>query len=195
MRLRQVIYNLMSNATKFTHIGSVKLHVLGDSDGLTISVEDTGIGIPEEAQPTIFEAFTQSDSSITRKYGGTGLGLSIVHKMISDMGGHITLLSQVNLGSKFVIQIPMDSQLKERQEIETFPMQPMSTKQLHLLIAEDNRVNAMVLGKLCKDLGYTTEVAVDGEKAVIAVQNKHYDLILMDHHMPNMTGLEATRVI
>lgn len=196
-RLRQIIYNLVSNAAKFTQHGEVVFNLGFDSGELKIEVIDTGIGIPIESQPSIFDPFVQSDSGISRQYGGTGLGLAIVDKLVAGMNGTKGFDSCEGEGSHFWVKIPLESRLavmetKQSADAEITQSPPQS---LNVLIAEDNKVNAMVAKKLCKDLGHTCEVAVDGQKAVERVKQQSFDLILMDHHMPNMTGLEATKVI
>ncbi|MGL6316367.1 ATP-binding protein [Vibrio sp. WXL103] len=196
-RLRQVIYNLVSNAAKFTHQGEVVFNLSLDADHLKVEVIDTGVGIPLRSQPTIFDPFVQSDSSISREYGGTGLGLAIVDKMVEGMNGTKGFDSDEGEGSHFWVSIPIESRVAAAKQptLDSQRVVQEESGTLHILIAEDNKVNAMVAKKLCKDLGYTSEVAVDGEKAVELVKQRSFDLILMDHHMPNMTGLEATKVI
>ena len=194
-RLKQVVFNLMSNALKFTHDGgNVTLQAYYKEKLLHVAVIDTGIGIAKENQKKIFEAFSQEDASITRKFGGTGLGLSISLRLINLMGGEIKLESEVGKGSKFYFDIPVDvcsikvdeSSIEENGDTQI---------QGHVLIVEDNKTNQMLLGMLLDDYGITYDIANDGAEGVLKFKQTKYDAILMDENMPIMNGIEATKII
>ncbi|WP_394252131.1 CHASE3 domain-containing protein [Vibrio profundi] len=198
-RLRQILLNLGSNAIKFTGIGHVLFHVTLDKEKsrLFISVNDTGIGIPKEKQAHIFNAFEQADTSTTRQFGGTGLGLTIVSKLIELMHGTITLKSAEGLGAHFLIELPIV--WCEPKQIQAPTLSPpeivAKTQNLHVLLVEDNEVNAIVAKRFCENLGHTVTLAKNGKIATELVQKSQFDLILMDNHMPEMNGVEATHYL
>ena len=206
MRLRQMLSNYVGNAIKFTRQGQVRLAVgdISDAAGqhlLEFSVSDSGIGIPDDKQVLLFQPFTQADSSTTRHFGGTGLGLSIVARLAELMGGHVGLDSQEGVGSRFWFRIPATlppTDLAPSQHPASALASPDCIGALsgHLLVAEDNPVNRMVIGALLETLGLKTDFVEDGQAALGAViQDKRHDLILMDVQMPVMDGREATRRI
>ncbi|MFN3998390.1 ATP-binding protein [Algoriphagus sp.] len=196
-RLSQIMNNLITNALKFTNEGNVdvRIELLGQVRNkvkVYFEVKDSGIGIAPEHQEKIFDDFDQVKPTFSTKYGGTGLGLSITRKLLSLMGGKISLDSQVGKGSKFFFELEFDVE-EEKQKI---PMkvdnQTPSFNGLHLLMAEDNDVNALVLGKIIKKWGYTYERVHNGQEAVEAARIGKFDCILMDIQMPVMDGFEAT---
>jgi len=196
-RLSQILNNLITNALKFTNEGSVdvKIEFLGQIRNrvkVYFEVKDTGIGIALEHQEKIFNDFDQVKPTFSSKYGGTGLGLSITRKLLNLMGGKIRLDSQVGMGSKFYFELEFD--LAEAEKITPLNgiTQTPSFEGLHLLMAEDNEVNALVLGKIIKKWGFTFERVHNGKEAVEAARNGKYDCILMDIQMPVMDGFEAT---
>jgi hypothetical protein len=200
--LRQVLTNLLSNALKFTHVGEIRLEVrrvsgpMGDS--VRYAVHDTGIGIPTDRQTQVFEAFTQADGSITRRYGGTGLGLTISSRLAQLMGGHMGLESEVGRGSEFFIVLPLrleDGEAGPEAPDEAQPSQAASTRVLNILLAEDNPINQKIASLMLERAGHRVRVADDGEAALAALADERFDLILMDMQMPGMGGLEATRLI
>ena len=206
-RLRQIVWNLLSNAIKFTEKGGIKLSIQasrenGDAKSndfdISISIRDTGIGIPVNKQQTIFDDFQQADGSITREYGGTGLGLTIVTKLAELMNGSVSLNSVENEGSEFVVefkaQVGDANMLNYGMSSNELGLQ-LTCKPLFILIAEDQPVNAMVAKALLKHMGHRVEVKVNGALALAAVKEGSYDLILMDNHMPKMSGIEVTRQI
>ena len=198
-RVRQILFNLAGNAVKFTGDGHVLIRTELDEQKrcLLISVNDTGIGIPGDKQGCIFNSFEQADTSTTRKFGGTGLGLAIVKKLTELMSGEIKLKSVESIGTQFVVELPIPWIEKELPATQNTPVkqQRESKRHLHILLAEDNRVNAIVAKGFCEKLGHTVEIAENGLIATKKAQEHQYDLILMDNHMPEMSGVEATRFI
>ena len=207
-RLRQVLTNLVANAVKFTLKGEINIDVhmaedLGKSVKLHFSVRDTGIGIPEDKKGTIFESFTQADSSTTRKYGGTGLGTSISKQLAELMGGEIGLESKVGKGSTFWFTAVFSKQTIERgirikKEEKPVIGQTLIGKQrrsLKVLLVEDYPTNQQVAMSHLKAAGYHVDLAENGLAALELYRKNHYHLILMDIQMPVMDGYEATREI
>lgn len=206
-KLRQIVINLVSNAIKFSHKGSVfvsaklKKPVTDSSspNSLVIAVKDTGIGIEPERLSHIFDKFTQSDSSITRKYGGTGLGLSIAKELAQLLGGDIKVVSTVGEGSCFTVtaevqarSLPGNSQSEFDQGAKGSKSVP---KGLRVLLAEDNAINAVVAQALLEQLKCNVEHVDNGLKAASRVEEGGIDVVFMDVHMPVMDGIEATRRI
>ncbi|EJG0416297.1 TPA: ATP-binding protein [Vibrio parahaemolyticus] len=196
-RLRQILFNLAGNAVKFTNEGHVLIRTELNSEDkqLLIIVSDTGIGIAPDKQGRVFNSFEQADSSTTRRFGGTGLGLAIVKKLTELMGGVITLKSVEGVGTQFIVTLPIPWNESEKPSPQHTPVQTRSTQNLRILLAEDNRVNALVAKGFCEKLGHTVDVAENGLVAVEKARDNDYDLILMDNHMPEMNGVEATRFI
>ena len=201
-RLRQILFNLLGNALKFTDHGRVILRygaeMLPAGDVLLkFEVEDSGIGISAEALPTLFNRFTQVDSSTTRRYGGTGLGLAISHDLAKLMGGDIGARSAPGQGSTFWFTIhcrPAEQTKAPEPESTSGPAHTAITG-LRILVAEDHRVNQMVIGKFLEKSGHRTTIVADGLQAVEAAATGQYDLVLMDIQMPELDGEEATRRI
>ncbi|HDM8204232.1 TPA: response regulator [Vibrio harveyi] len=198
-RIRQILFNLAGNAVKFTGDGHVLIRAELDEQRkrLLLSVNDTGIGIPEDKQGRIFNSFEQADTSTTRKFGGTGLGLAIVKKLTELMSGEIKLKSVESIGTQFLVDLPIPWVEKEQSAMPNTKaeQQQENKRNLHILLAEDNRVNAIVAKGFCEKLGHTVEIAENGLIATKKAQENQYDLILMDNHMPEMNGVEATRFI
>lgn len=198
VRLRQVVTNLVGNAIKFTHEGSVTIQASWDAGMLKVSVRDTGIGIAPHRQTSIFETFTQADNSTSRMYGGTGLGLSITQSLVHLMEGHMTLSSRIGEGSEFGFVVPAEECSPEIQmAFGTVERREGDEAVLHgrVLLAEDNEVNVLVAQTLLEDLGLTVDIAANGEEAIERALKAPYDVILMDLHMPLVDGAEATRLI
>ena len=205
-RLRQILLNLVGNAVKFTEQGSIKviLSTLPRTDGsedLRIAVHDTGIGISASKAKSLFESFTQADSSTTRRFGGTGLGLSISRKLVKLMGGTIACRPGLRGGSVFWIEIPV-----EPAEALPLPDRPIEgaaadrpslhpAREVRVLVVEDNQVNEMVARRMLEKLGCDVTVVRDGAEAVAATLDHSFDVIFMDCQMPVMDGYEATRII
>lgn len=196
-RLSQVLNNLITNALKFTGEGEVDLKVnLVEEDKNLVKVhfevQDTGIGIAQENQQKIFNDFDQVKPTFSTKYGGTGLGLSITRKLLNLMGGQIALESEVGKGSRFFFTLEFEkdtSLVSEKPPINGTAISPTT---LHLLMAEDNDVNALVLGKIIKKWGFTYDRVLNGQEAIDQFSNIPYDCVLMDIQMPVMDGFEAT---
>jgi PAS domain S-box-containing protein len=203
VRLRQVLLNIAGNAVKFTDRGHVDIDVtvpraLGDHAVVRFEIIDTGVGIDQDAQPTLFQKFTQADVSISRRFGGTGLGLAIAKQLVELMGGSIAFSSAVGEGSLFCFEIPL-------QRVEAPPAKtpeaaaPDSAsgpkRALDVLIAEDNKVNQRVAQLIVSHAGHRVDLADDGCQAVDAARAKDYDVILMDLQMPELDGIAAAKEI
>jgi signal transduction histidine kinase/DNA-binding NarL/FixJ family response regulator len=202
-RLRQIVSNLVSNAIKFTQTGSVRVEIseqiTSDNDHfLLFNVIDTGMGIPAEKQKTIFEKFTQVDSTLSRNYEGTGLGLAICNELAEHMGGEIGVKSIEGEGSSFRFFIPVERLADEVTEAP-YPVgekpTPSTKRAMRILVAEDNRTNRMVIKAILAPTNADIVFAEDGAQAVELWQTEEFDLVLMDIQMPNMNGVEATLAI
>jgi len=194
LRIKQVLANLISNAIKFTEANkNIYLTIRYDAGQLFCSVKDEGIGISEEALKHIFEAFSQAESSTTRKYGGTGLGLAISSKLISMLGGELKVTSTLGQGSCFFFQIPVEvTGLKQETEEKYASNTQLQGK---ILLVEDNKTNQMLMSAIIQKQGLAFDIAEDGQQAVEAIKSHRYDLVLMDENMPVMNGIEATKRI
>lgn len=202
LRLRQVLTNLLSNALKFTEQGSIQILVTlfestADSHLVRFEVQDSGIGIPEEALPSIFEHFTQADTSTTRRFGGTGLGLAIARQLTELMGGTIGVESVPGRGSCFwfsarmaVCEVPQYGVPDRRSEE---PSAVWSERCAKVLVVEDSEVNREVCSELLRCLGYTVVLVSNGQEALELLKREQFDIVLMDCQMPVMDGFEATR--
>lgn len=204
-RLRQVLLNLTGNAIKFTHSGEVRIEAYLQDQRLQVSISDTGIGIPESKQKVIFEPFTQSDVSTSRKYGGTGLGLTICRQLVEKMGGVIRLESTVGKGSVFHISWPFERVLTgDQQTNESSPInsphtstenRPITDRVHRILLADDAPENQIILKAFLKKMPWLVDIAKDGAEALLKFTQGHYDLVLMDVEMPIMDGYAATQAI
>lgn len=207
VRLRQILFNLVGNAIKFTERGGVTVAVSLqqqlqnslDTLGLQWSVQDTGIGLTPEQQTHLFKAYTQADTSIAGRFGGTGLGLMICRQLVELMGGTITVNSVVGQGSTFAYTTDLLPAIRrDAGRVSLAVDQRCSGEQvgpLHVLVADDNEVNQVVACKFLQKLGCQVEVARTGREAVEAIGRTTYDVILMDCEMPEVDGYEATREI
>ena len=204
LRLKQILYNLVGNAIKFTSKGEIRVRVQllerhDDKAQLCFSVSDTGIGVKQEALEKIFAPFAQADTSVSRRFGGTGLGLSICSRLVHQMGGEITVESQEGKGSTFSVTLPflINSQPAPQQETLT----PDRSKSLwdgpplRILLADDSETNCMMLSLLLSRYGHTVTQANDGGELLHHWQKGEFDVALMDIQMPVMDGMETTRLI
>lgn len=196
VRIRQILMNLLSNAIKFTQDGyvNVRVKIQEPTDvqhRLRIEVKDSGIGIAEDKQRKLFNAFTQADGSTTREYGGSGLGLSIVRQLVILMQGRIGVISAPGEGSTFWVELNFSRAEKKQQ-----PAAKNNALTGHILLVEDNPVNQMIAKKMLEKLSLSYQLAENGEQAVQLMQAPHdFDLVLMDCQMPVMDGYMATRLI
>lgn len=203
VRLNQILINLISNALKFTHQGSIKISVTLDQIKdekdyyLRFEIKDTGIGIPKSKLKTIFESFSQADASVTRKYGGTGLGLTIVRQLVQLQHGTIKVSSEENEGSTFTVVMPYKIGIKDLQinKDRRSLNKSLQLKNASILLVEDNDINRLYAGSILKMWGCPFDTAENGEVALEKYKNNHFDLILMDIQMPVMDGFETTKVI
>lgn len=204
-RFRQILSNLLSNAVKFTERGEVVLtaaakHRADHGVFLSVEVRDTGIGIESSHLERLFEPFTQGDSSTTRRFGGTGLGLAISRRLTDLMGGKIEVASSPGEGSVFTVTLPFgighSKHIPEKPFGGRVPITLIADAHpLRILLAEDNLHNQKVCALVLQKLGYRLDIANNGKEAVEAVLARPYDVILMDMEMPEMDGLDATRMI
>ncbi|MFZ6052463.1 response regulator [Halocola ammonii] len=196
-KFRQIATNLMRNAYKFTSTGSVSVSLnatkKADNLDLELEVSDTGIGIPNEEQRSIFERFTQVDSGVGRKYEGTGLGLSITRQLLDLLGGSITVESQVGEGAEFKVKVSYDLAEDEVTESRaSMNSQKNEFPGTKMLIAEDNQMNIFILKQTLEMMKIEIATVTNGREAIEAVEKEDFDLILMDVHMPDVDGFTAT---
>ncbi|MDH3330328.1 MAG: ATP-binding protein, partial [Desulfobulbaceae bacterium] len=201
-RLMQVLYNLVGNGLKFTERGSVIVHLSLDGENIQeqmrtlFEVTDTGIGIKPDKQETIFEAFTQADTSHSRRYGGTGLGLPISKRFVELMGGELRLESQSGIGSRFWFSLPLREVCplpeKKQEDISSPLVQLVKKPQpFKILLAEDNFINTTLAVSLLECAGYEVTAVMNGKDAVQKFKDESFDIILMDVQMPDIDGYEA----
>jgi PAS domain S-box-containing protein len=195
-RLRQILMNLIGNAIKFTSKGDIQIRAYQKNHYTRFEIIDSGIGIPDSSIKNMFKAFTQVDSSTTRKFGGTGLGLSICRELVHAMDGEIGVTSQEGTGSTFWFEIPLPEDHSSSLKVQvTKATLSASTKKLRVLIAEDNAVNSLIARKMAEKLGHKVTLAGNGKEAIDALNLAPYDVVLMDCQMPEMDGFEATHMI
>jgi signal transduction histidine kinase/ActR/RegA family two-component response regulator len=204
LKLSQILINLLGNAIKFTKDGDIWVRVIEVSHNkkdyrLHFEIEDNGIGITQEKQDNMFESFSQGSVQINRKYGGTGLGLSIVKGLIQILKGKISLKSELGKGTTFTFEIPLTYSepkkvvTKVSEHSKNFKKLDLSS--IKILVVEDNKINQMITKKILNKMGLLCEVVDNGEDAVEKVRNTEYGVVLMDIHMPGISGLEATKRI
>ncbi|MBF0225278.1 MAG: response regulator [Desulfobacterales bacterium] len=208
-RIRQVLANLISNAIKFTDMGSIDLKVEEESYSephqkhqttlVKFSVIDTGSGIPSDKLDIIFERFSQVDESSSKKHGGTGLGLNICKKLVELMGGSINVSSEIGIGSTFSFVLPLKIYSEKKQDIETniphTSFEQLKLEPLDILLAEDSKFNRFIVIEYLKIFPVKIHIALNGKEALEKFKNEKFDMIFMDIQMPVMDGYEATREI
>ncbi len=203
-RLKQVLTNLLSNAIKFTGPGgtiSLKIYLAARKDetvSIRFTVKDSGIGIPDEKLKTVFERFEQADLATTRKYGGTGLGLSIVKHLVTLQNGEVSVKSKINEGSEFSVMIPYTINAFADQEqfsVQNYTIKTSYNKNARILIAEDNRMNQLLLKYLFQQWGIVFTLAKDGEEAIQLIEKNEYDIVLLDIQMPLIDGFGVVKWI
>ena len=207
-RIQQILFNLISNAIKFTDQGEIRVSVSAQSDGrggtaLAFDITDSGIGIPEDERKTLFEPYRQGKRALDGHHGGTGLGLHICRELVRRMNGDIGVESAPGSGSRFWFSVPVAPAEAEEAPPDTadnarpgaVQNRQAEGRALRLLVAEDNLINQRLIGALLDSWGYDYRIVSDGREAVDAVVDGDFDLVLMDTRMPTMTGLEASRAI
>jgi two-component system sensor histidine kinase/response regulator len=212
-RVRQVLLNLVGNALKFTEKGEVGIRVVVDAIEEKASivhfiVSDSGVGIAPEKLDMIFDSFNQADASTTRQFGGTGLGLTISRCLVQMMGGRVWVESELGAGSRFHFTVRLITETNSAAVTQALasPAVPLVTRHslrdkgeflrsLRILLAEDNRVNQKIAIRLLEKRGHHAVLAANGKEALEALVQASFDLVLMDVHMPDMDGIEATKAI
>ena len=208
LKISQILINLIGNSIKFTKDGDIWIRVYKIEQKDTIytlrfEVEDNGIGISEEKQENMFESFSQGSIQINRKYGGTGLGLSIVKGLIDILKGKIFVKSELGKGTTFYFEIPLEYSEKKEADTETAEKKPSLLKKtedldlanVKILVVEDNKINQMITKKILTKMELKCDIVDNGEAAVDMIKNNKYDIILMDIHMPGISGIEATKIV
>ncbi|HCU84989.1 ATP-binding protein [Methylophilus sp. UBA6697] len=209
--IEQVLTNLIANAIKFTQHGGVDVVVSvvqghADMSKLSFRIRDTGIGIKSDALPLIFDSFTQADSSITRRYGGTGLGTSIAKQLVEVMGGKISVASQENVGTTFVVSLPLthavapapqavnEINLDGQSNVVPLSSHTKFRKKIRVLIADDNVVNRLILNETLQRMHCVVKAVDNGDAALDALEHHQFDLMILDYNMPEMNGLEVFNI-
>ncbi len=203
IKISQILMNLIGNSIKFTKDGDIWVRAKmidndGDNYNIKFEVEDNGIGITKEKQEHLFESFSQGSIQINRKYGGTGLGLSIVKGLIDILKGKIYLKSELEKGTTFFFELPL---LHSQEEIKVKKINyfkdvnEIELSNIKILVVEDNKINQMITKKILNKMKLNCDVVDNGEDAVDKVKTEHYDVVLMDIHMPGISGIEATKMI
>ena len=200
-RLRQILFNLIGNAFKFTEQGSIRIEASSldapDPDRVWVffSVSDTGIGIPEDKLDEIFEAFTQVDGSLSRKHHGAGLGLPIVKRLVNLMEGRVGIESTPGHGTTVTFSALLGRTQEETAQKPLAPSRTENLRSLHLLVAEDERINQIVIRRLLEKMGHTVVCVDTGAHVLPALERESFDAILMDIQMPGVNGIEAARLV
>jgi len=192
-RLRQILQNLLSNAVKFTAAGEVRLTVAPVAGGVEFTVADTGPGLDEETQGRLFQGFTQADSTIARRFGGTGLGLAISRELARLMGGDVTVESRLGQGARFALRLPLEA--VEAQATTDNHDDAALERSLQVLVVDDNPTNQEVARALLGAIGVTVTTASSGEEGLATLAAAEFDVVLMDIHMPGISGIETLAAI
>lgn len=200
-RVKQIVFNLLSNAIKFTPKGNVTLRFRWQEalqpSALVIEVIDSGVGIPDDKVQTILQPFVQADNTITRDYGGTGLGLAIVNKLAEKMNGTLEINSRVGYGSQFTVTLPLESYLEQNKDVTNLEYHSKledidwrAPNNSRILLVDDNKVNLIVGKKWCEKLGFEVDVANGHKQALELLTANDYLCLLVDNHMPKVSGVE-----
>ena len=203
LKISQILINLIGNAIKFTKDGDIwvrvsKIHQSGNDYNIRFEIEDNGIGITKEKQEHMFDSFSQGSIQINRKYGGTGLGLSIVKGLIEILNGKIYLKSELGKGSTFFFEIPLtyaEEIAKVKANDYSKDINELDLTNIKILIVEDNKINQMITKKILNKMNLKCDIVDNGEEAVSKIKENNYDVVLMDIHMPGISGIEATKII
>ena len=205
LKISQILINLIGNSIKFTKDGDIWIRVYkieeeGKTYTLRFEIEDNGIGISQEKQDHMFESFSQGSIQINRKYGGTGLGLSIVKGLIDILKGKIYVKSELEKGTTFYFEIPLEhTNIKEAEEktVAYFDgnASDLDLSKVKILVVEDNKINQMITKKILTKMDLKCDIIDNGEDAVEMIKNNNYNIILMDIHMPGISGIEATKIV
>ena len=204
LKISQILINLIGNSIKFTKDGDIwirvyKIEEKGNVHTLRFEVEDNGIGISQEKQDNMFESFSQGSIQINRKYGGTGLGLSIVKGLIEILKGDIYLKSELGKGSTFYFEIPLEfttvKEAKEKKATYFKEVNKLDLNNVKILVVEDNKINQMITKKILTKMNLKCDIVDNGEEAVDMIKTNDYNIILMDIHMPGISGIEATKIV
>mgnify|MGYP002712947208 CR=1 FL=1 len=203
VKISQILMNLIGNSIKFTKDGHIWVRVIKidnnkDDYNIRFEVEDDGIGISEEKQEHLFESFSQGSIQINRKYGGTGLGLSIVKGLIDLLKGKIYLKSELGRGTTFFFELPLKmshEEIKDKKATYFREVNDIELSNIKILVVEDNKINQMITKKILSKMKLNCDIVDNGEDAVDKVKNNTYDVVLMDIHMPGISGIEATKMI
>ncbi len=192
-RIRQIVQNLVGNALKFTERGAIRVHLRADGDGrFELAVADSGPGIHPDQQERLFEPFVQADGSIARRYGGTGLGLTICRRLAWALGGDISVASSPGEGATFTVSVVLPpGAMGEARPASAAP----SSRPLSVLLVDDEPINRLVIGEGLEALGHRVTEAEDGPTALAHLEHGHFDLVLMDVHMPGMDGVGVVRAM
>ncbi|NNF82706.1 MAG: response regulator [Flavobacteriaceae bacterium] len=203
LKISQILINLIGNSIKFTKDGDIWVRVKknskkGKTYNVTLEVEDNGIGISDEKQQHMFDSFSQGSVQINRKYGGTGLGLSIVKGLVEILHGSINLKSNLGEGTTFFVEVPLEETKEtvrsQKTEISK-KLNKLDLTNVNILVVEDNKINQMITKKILNKMNLKCEIVDNGEDAVEKVRGNGYDVVLMDIHMPGISGIEATKRI
>lgn len=205
IKISQILINLVGNSIKFTKDGDIwirvyKIEEAGKVFTLRFEIEDNGIGISQEKQDHMFESFSQGSIQINRKYGGTGLGLSIVKGLIDILKGKIYVKSELNVGTTFYFEIPLEkTNIEEGEENKVAYFEgnkdDIDLSNVKILVVEDNKINQMITKKILTKMDLKCDIVDNGEDAVEQIKANTYDIILMDIHMPGISGIEATKIV